>query len=386
MLELAAILNRLSVAVQFAVVMCLFGYFLLLGFVIRLREIRLWMLAWMFDALALTGVFVHVYADMPPLGHRLTLVAYLAGKTAFAVLLVAGARHHLRPGVRTLAGWPTLAAIVALWSTALGLGIPRLWQAQLLENALVASVFIVGAFLVLSNPRSRVSLWLGWAMGLVGTFFAYSAALLIPALWGSTRGFMFLAYSSFIEAGVELVLALACIAVIAQQREQQLNYANRELIDSQQRLSRLQDIDPLTHLGSRRTLRRALDEVARSGGSLIFIDINRFRDVNLLFGHRVGDLTLQRLADLVQQHFRPEDRVIRWGGDQFLVLAPGLDEAGAGERLAALRADLPHRTGDLPRFSVAAGIAHLEPGADPKTALEAADRRLAAGKLRGRSR
>ena len=63
-----------------------------------------------------------------------------------------------------------------------------------------------------------------------------------------------------------------------------------------------------------------------------------------------------------------------------------LHEAGAGDRLAALRAALPHRTGDLPRFSVAAGIAHLEPGADPKTALEAADRRLAAGKLKGRSR
>ena len=80
MQEIAAVLNRLSIAVQFAVVICLFAYFLLLWQMVKLREVRLWTLAWLADAVALAAVFVHAYATMPPSGHRMTLVLYLAGK------------------------------------------------------------------------------------------------------------------------------------------------------------------------------------------------------------------------------------------------------------------------------------------------------------------
>ncbi len=60
------VLNRLSIAVQFAVVMCLFAYFLLLGRMIKLQRKRLWLMAWLADAIALAAVFLHAYADIPP--------------------------------------------------------------------------------------------------------------------------------------------------------------------------------------------------------------------------------------------------------------------------------------------------------------------------------
>lgn len=380
MQNIAAILNRLSIAVQFSVVICLFGYFLLLGQMVKLREVRLWMMAWLADALALAAVFIHAYADIPPFGHRVTLVLYLAGKLIFAILIVAGARNHLRPGIAPTISTPGLLIFVAVWSVVLGFAMPSLWQAQLVESTLVGVVFLVGGTVVLRNPRSRVSRWLGWAMLFEGTVFVYSAALLTPALWGNDSGFAYLTYSSFIDAGAELMMALACIAVIADRREQQLRYANRELLESQERLSRLVDTDPLTNLSNRRALRRAMNSAADTGGAVIFIDINRFKEVNDLFGHNVGDNTLQRLARLITEQFRPEDHVIRWGGDEFLVIAPGMDQDNARTRVAAIRERLRRPADDSPAFSIAAGIAELSPGGDATAALEEADRRMFAEK------
>ncbi len=380
MQEIAAILNRLSIAVQFAIVMCLFGYFLLLWQMVKLREVRLWTVAWLADGIALAAVFIHAYSSIPPFGHRITLVLYLAGKATFAILIVSGARRHLRPGVEPEMSPLFFSLFIAAWSLILGLAVPSLWQGQLAESALVALVFFWGGITVLRYPRSSVSRWLGWAMLVEGVLFLHSVALLVPALWGNEVGFAYLNYSSFFDAWAELMLALACIAVIADRREEMLQYANRELLQSQQRLSRLVDTDPLTNLSNRRSLRKVMDSVIETGGVFIFIDINNFKQVNDLFGHRVGDTTLQRLANLVVEQFRSGDHVIRWGGDEFLVVAPGLDQVNAKARVAAIREALKNPSGDCPPFSIAAGIAELAAGSDPAAALEEADRRMFAEK------
>jgi diguanylate cyclase (GGDEF)-like protein len=383
MQEIAATLNRLSIAFQFAMVMCLFGYFLLLWRMVKLREVRLWTLAWLADAVALAAVFIHVYAAIPPFGHRITLVLYLAGKAAFATLVVAGARRHLRPGTEPRMSPLFLTLFIASWSLILGLAVPSLWHGQLAESALVGVVLFAGGITVLRNPRSSISRWLGWAMLVEGVLFLGSAALLAPALWGNRFGFAYLNYWAFFEAWAELMLALACIAVIADRREELLHYANRELLESQQRLSRLVDTDPLTNLSNRRSLRKKMSSVIESGGAFIFIDINNFKQINDLFGHQVGDITLQRLAKLIVEQFRPEDNVIRWGGDEFLVVSPGMDQVSAKARVAAIREALKRPTEDCPTFSIAVGISELFPGGDPTAALEEADRRMFAEK-RGR--
>jgi len=381
MQEVAIILNRLSIAVQFAVVICLFGYFLLLAQFVRLREVRLWMLAWLADAVALMAVFVHAYADISPIGDRTALVLYLAGKAIFAILIVSGARHHLRPGVEPKVNSLFLAAVVAGWSLILGLAAPSLWQAQLAESTGVGVIFVVGGVTVLRKPRSAVSRWLGLAMLFEGVVFLCSAAFLVPALWGNLVGFKYFNYSSFIDAWAELMLALACIAALSDRREELLHYANRELLVSQERLSRLVDTDPLTDLANRRCLRRAMDSLSASGGTVIFVDINQFKQINDLYGHAVGDATLQRLARLIVDQFRPEDHVIRWGGDEILVVAPGMDQISARTRVAAIREAL-QRWSDAegPSCSIAAGIHEISRGDDPALALEEADRRMLAEK------
>ena len=342
----------------------------------RLREVRLWTWAWLADAIGLAATFVHVHAEVPDFGDRIILVLYLAGKTIFAVLMVSGARHHLRPGVEPRLPTTGLLVFVTLWSVGLGFAVPDLWLAQLAESTLVGLVFLTGGVTVLRHPRSPISRSLGWAMLLEGALFLYSATLLAPALWGNRSGFASFSFESFFDAWAELLLALACTAVLTDRSEERLRYANRELLESQERLSRLVDTDPLTGLANRRRLRGALDAAADTGGALIFIDIDDFKEINDLFGHSVGDATLQHFARLIVDKFRPEDLVIRWGGDEFLVAAPGMDRGSARGRLQAIREALNRRTEPGPPIEFSAGVAELFPGGDPSAALEEADRRM----------
>jgi diguanylate cyclase (GGDEF)-like protein len=83
---------------------------------------------------------------------------------------------------------------------------------------------------------------------------------------------------------------------------------------------------------------------------------------------------------LITEQFRPEDHVIRWGGDEFLVIAPGMDQGSARARVAAIRESLRRPQQGTPAFSIAAGIAEIFPGGDATAALEEADRRMYAEK------
>jgi diguanylate cyclase (GGDEF)-like protein len=207
-----------------------------------------------------------------------------------------------------------------------------------------------------------------------------SAVLLGPALWGNRSGMAAFESFVFVLAWAELALGLGCIAAVADRREELLRYTNRELLESQQRLSLLVDTDPLTKLSSRRSARRALDSVIETGGAVVFLDIDRLDQINELCGRRAGDASLKHLAVLISKHYRPEDHVIRWGGDEFLVLAPGMTPTSAANRVAAIRKALRRPGDEFPPLSVAAGIAELQPGGDPASVIEEADRRMLADK------
>ena len=363
----------LSIAVQFTVVATLLVYFLLLRNTVRLEEVRLWSAAWFADAVALGAI---LFSSLPGGGImplRITLVLYLAGKTAFAVLMVSGARNHVRPGAEPHIRPVPLAILISVWSLAVGAVAGRLVVAQFAQSVMVGVLLAAGGWVILRNPRSRVSRWLGVAFALQSGVFLFYAVVLAPTLFGGPVLISMMPYASFLDTWVELVLALSCLAAVTDRSQEQLRYANRELLESQERLSRMVDTDPLTLLANRRAMRPFMDRATSAGAILIFIDINDFKVINDRFGHSVGDTVLQRLANLLIETFRPQDAVMRYGGDEFLVIAPEMDRRSVAPRVKRIRSLMAVSNDATPTVSLAIGVTELEPGGDPSAALVRAD-------------
>jgi diguanylate cyclase (GGDEF)-like protein len=161
---------------------------------------------------------------------------------------------------------------------------------------------------------------------------------------------------------------------------------------------RLATMDPLTGAYNRRTFHeiaeRELSRVRRGGHplSIVMIDIDHLRQVNEKHGHRVGDAVLQKVAEIVRGAMRKEDMLVRFGGEEFLVLLPDVPGPGAvvvAGRVRRTVANEPIVVGELELpVTVSLGVAaRLDEGPESIEGLLArADSALALAKQRGRNR
>lgn len=147
--------------------------------------------------------------------------------------------------------------------------------------------------------------------------------------------------------------------------------------------------DPLTGLANRRggdaALARELSRSRRSGTplSIAMLDVDEFKAVNDALGHDVGDAVLAAVAAALVAHARTTDTVVRWGGEEFLVVLPGPLEGARAfcERVRAVLAGL--RT-PAERVTVSAGVAEVAPGETIGGAIKRADAALLEAKRAGR--
>lgn len=166
----------------------------------------------------------------------------------------------------------------------------------------------------------------------------------------------------------------------------------QELLDLNEKLETLASTDPLTGLKNRRYFQEQLQkftELSEQTGaalSLCIVDIDRFKSINDTYGHPVGDLVLTRLAQLLQEQ-SPEDAVVaRFGGEEFVILLPGLDQEQAleaAERCRAATETTP--LGDL-RITISIGAATFAASESELSLLQQADQALYLSKNNGRNR
>ncbi len=169
--------------------------------------------------------------------------------------------------------------------------------------------------------------------------------------------------------------------------------AHAELALKSRELERLVVTDQLTGLSNRRRLEETLmAEVERADRydktfSVIICDVDRFKDVNDLYGHVVGDTVLTEIAHLLREHVRHLDAVGRWGGEEFLIICPETTLDGAVSLAEKLRKTVAEH-----QFSVAGaktlsfGAAAFQPGDTATELVRRADHALYRAKEKGRNR
>ena len=176
------------------------------------------------------------------------------------------------------------------------------------------------------------------------------------------------------------------------------NVAISENQKKQRQYKLIATIDELTGLYNRRWLKNMLErQMTRSlysntPLSLLVIDIDHFKSVNDTYGHNVGDLVLQGVARIMMNSVRPTDLVTRYGGEEFVIVLPGSELAGArivAERVCSIIAETPMfapGAGELPRVTVSLGAAQMQEDESMDEFIGRADAALYRAKRNGRNR
>ncbi len=166
-----------------------------------------------------------------------------------------------------------------------------------------------------------------------------------------------------------------------------------ERIQARQELEYRASHDALTGLYNRDRLQKLLreaDALHRRHGTryaLILLDIDHFKSVNDRFGHAVGDSVLHDLGERVREQLRETDRLGRWGGEEFLILAPETTQQGALELAERIRQHIEHdEFPEAGRVTASFGVAASEPELSLDTLMVRADRAMYAAKCQGRNR
>ncbi|SEI45736.1 sensor domain-containing diguanylate cyclase [Achromobacter sp. NFACC18-2] len=148
--------------------------------------------------------------------------------------------------------------------------------------------------------------------------------------------------------------------------------------------------DPLTGLRNRRGTQDAVElmQARATPFSVVALDIDHFKQINDTYGHNAGDEVIRDMAQIMRECSRPSDVLCRIGGEEFLILLPGVAPREAANVADRLRVHIASRElRGASRVTISAGVAHwTSSGPDVDETFRAADAALYAAKQQGRNR
>src|SRR5690554_3176098 len=252
--------------------------------------------------------------------------------------------------------------------------------------------------------------------GVVMAFVASYGAVVVGTIVGDPG--LFWLYpclvTSFFLVGPRLAMAINVSAVVLmmvigeafRSHEQMWSFASTAVVvsacayvfayrnqDQRERLEHLATIDPLTGVKNRRSMDEELDLAAANAErtglpyALVMLDIDHFKKINDVYGHGVGDDVLTDLVALIEHNTRKSDQLFRYGGEEFVLLLPGVDgnslQAVMNNLQQVLRKYLNYPGGPV---TSSFGVALLGHGESVESWLARADEALYQAKDTGRDR
>ena len=292
-----------------------------------------------------------------------------------------------------------LSQLLTVWSAGLLLlsvddfskKAPHRWNAPVQAAAAAAVWFLAAPFVlplssVLYTGLAACAVLQGWAAVRYGHLakrtpiigaFMMSAALGVMSIldfagavmtyrldWAASYTNALLAFTIV----TSIFIALGMHLLVFEDMTDEIRRTNLALATANEQIKQMAITDPLTGCYNRRFFdeigRREMQRHRRYGKPLavVFVDINRFKYLNDRFGHDMGDTVLRTLGGMLRRHVRQSDYVIRWGGDEFLLLltCTVTEAAGKAEELKAAFAVERDAAGLPPDTGLSIGVAEVE--------------------------
>ncbi len=165
----------------------------------------------------------------------------------------------------------------------------------------------------------------------------------------------------------------------------------RKQLESEMQI--LATTDTLTHVFNRikydELMKREIERVRRYNHplSIIMFDIDHFKKVNDTYGHMVGDSVLCALAQIVKENLRETDSLIRWGGEEFVIIAPETDLQEAGKLARRIRkAAESYQFDQVGRVTISLGVTRFLKDDTEDAFIKRVDDAMYTAKKKGRNR
>ena len=334
-----------------------------------------WMAAWIAQAVALA-----VFLAALRWGSTISLAAYLFLEAGHGLLLCAAARHyHGRSLRRSRYGWMLLP--LGAWAAAGPVLISDPLVLHATQYAVLGATELAAAALLWPRhePAGMGVRLTSQVLALIGLLHALHVAAFAGLFGPDAPTLLLLQAGPFVTLLLQTLLALGMVLTVMESTQRALATSNAHLQEAEHRLKILAETDPLTGCFNRRVFRELVDGV-RSGregmqGAVLMLDMDDLKDVNDRQGHAAGDDAIRRAAEAIRGHTRATDIVVRWGGDEFVVVIPGASGAYAQARRDEVANSLA-----IIGLPASAGLAVYEAGKDIMVAVDEADREMYAAK------
>jgi diguanylate cyclase (GGDEF)-like protein len=333
---------------------------------------------WLFLFLSLGSLIASMEYPFPleKLPYQYFQLLYLA-----ALVIAADRLDHDFPIARPL-GIAALVALPVSLAVVYGTGSGSLFYA--VHMALGAAAWFAITVLILRSRGRGLGRQFSALLAVITTL-AEIADVVLFAL-SAQRGDRpagILAYIGFEDLFLEMLFGIGLIIWAMEDTEARLAIVHARTVEETQRTKRRAQLDPLTEAHNRfflEEIRPSLTEPT-SSGSIVLIDVDGLKTINDTEGHEEGDKAIWTIATAIKKLIRGNDYLIRWGGDEFLVVLPAMDEALAKKRFYMLpaRIDEVRQSTNLPRayrkfLAASVGVTPYSSRAPFSVAIEQADR------------